>query len=106
MLDVLPGAIIDAVTALYFTQAQETRRRATELYDRLREDNKQDGALDLADSIRDESICSVVKAHLALHLAGIDNPDLAMIVAAAKPPSAQSDKEDHGKRLPASEANM
>jgi hypothetical protein len=104
VLDVLPGAIIDAVAALYFTQAQETRRRATELYDRLREDNKQDGALDLADSIRDESVCSAVKARLALHLAGIDSPDLAMIVAATKPPP-QPDKEENGKRLPSSEAN-
>jgi hypothetical protein len=82
VLDVLPGAIIDAVAALYFTQAQETRRRATDLYDRLREDNKQDEALDLADSIREESVCSAVKAYLALHLAGIDNPDLAAIVPA------------------------
>lgn len=66
-----PGGVIDAVAALFFKQAAETRQRATELFDRLRTDNQRGEALQIANSIDDSGVRSSIKAQLALHIAGI-----------------------------------
>lgn len=71
-LTALPGLIIDLVAALFFKQAEQTRQRATELYDRLRNDNKRTIAIELIDSIDNEDLRSVVKAQLAIKIGGVD----------------------------------
>lgn len=78
----LPGVTVDAVAALFFKQAAETRERATALYDRLRTDNQQSQAITVVNSIEDSRVRSVVKAQLALHMAGIQsNPgDLSALL--------------------------
>lgn len=76
LLRVTPGVAIDTVAALFFKQASETRQRATELYDRLRTDNQQTKALELVDSISNEIVRSMVKAQMALHMAGINAPTI------------------------------
>jgi len=68
---VLPGVIIDAVAALFFTQAEKTRERATELYDRLRQDQQMTRAEAVVESIEDLKIRSAVKAQIALHMTGL-----------------------------------
>ena len=40
ILKILPGVVIDTVALLFFRQAEQTRQRATELYDRLRKDSQ------------------------------------------------------------------
>ena len=82
VLKVLPGAIISSVAALFFRQAGETRQRATALYDRLRSDSQKRQALELVANIEDQTVRSVVKAQLALHMAGlqVDNLDAAALV--------------------------
>jgi hypothetical protein len=78
----VPGTILDAVAALFFRQAGETRTRATDLYDRLRRDRQTQGAIDLITTIEDATIRSFVQAQLALHLAGLAKDlDLAAIRA-------------------------
>lgn len=68
----LPGIVIDLVAALFFRQAEQTRQRATELYDRLRNDNKRTIAIELIESIDNEDLKSVVKAQLALKMGGVE----------------------------------
>ncbi len=68
---VLPGVIIDAVAALFFRQAEKTRERATELYDRLRKDRQMTRAESVVSSIEDVRIRSAVKAQIALHMSGL-----------------------------------
>jgi len=70
VLKSVPGIAIDAVAALFFKQASETRERATALYDRLRSDSEKQRALDLVNSIEVPTIRAAVQAQLALHMAG------------------------------------
>lgn len=70
-LKILPGVIIDAVALLFFRQAEQTRERATALYDRLRTDNQMRNAKAIVESIEDVQIKSAVKAQMALHMAGL-----------------------------------
>ena len=71
VVKILPGVIIEAISALFFQQSKEIRDRATEFFDRLREDDKIDRSMDIAESIPDESLRSEVKAKIALHISGI-----------------------------------
>jgi uncharacterized membrane protein YhaH (DUF805 family) len=72
---ILPGVVMDAVAFLFFRQASETRRRATELYDRLRRDKQMSESGSLVLSIEDERLRSAVKAQIALHMSGLQpNP--------------------------------
>lgn len=71
LLKILPGVVIDAVALLFFRQAEQTRERATALYDRLRTDNQMEKAKELVNSIEDIQIKSAVKAQMALHMAGL-----------------------------------
>jgi len=73
---VLPGVIIDAIAALFFTQAEKTRERATELYDRLRHDKQMVRAETVVGSIEDLQIRSAVKAQIALHMAGLSPKEI------------------------------
>jgi LytS/YehU family sensor histidine kinase len=50
---VLPGVVMDAIAALFFRQAEQTRQRATELYDRLRKDRQMMRAESVVESIED-----------------------------------------------------
>jgi len=71
LIKTFPGIIIEAVAALFFKQAEQTRTRATELYDRLRNDRQIDKAATMVQSIEDPKIRSAVKAQLTLHMAGM-----------------------------------
>ena len=70
-LRIMPGVIIDVVAALFFRQAEQTRERATALYDRLRSDNQVLRTQVLVESIEDGKMKSAVKALIALHMAGL-----------------------------------
>ncbi|MBI5843716.1 MAG: hypothetical protein HZB23_03500 [Deltaproteobacteria bacterium] len=70
-IKIMPGVIIDAVALLFFRQAEQTRERATALYDRLRSDNQMLKSQSLVESIEDIQIRSAVKAQIALHMAGL-----------------------------------
>lgn len=85
----LPGLIIDAVAALFFKQANETRQRATALYDRLRADSQTNKALALVESIPDSRMQSILKGQLALRMAGFTLPDLDLSIL----PGLSQDKD-------------
>ncbi|AIQ73904.1 hypothetical protein NST28_11805 [Paenibacillus sp. FSL R10-2791] len=72
-LSSIPVVITEGIAALFFKQAEQTRQRATELYDRLREDNVQNLSIELINSIEDENLRSVVKSQLALKMGNVDS---------------------------------
>ncbi|MEI2581926.1 TRADD-N-associated membrane domain-containing protein [Scytonema sp. PRP1] len=76
LLNTLPGIAIEAVAALFFKQAEDTRKRATELYDRLRLDDKQTQAITLIESIENQDLRDFVKAQWALQIVGLESQPL------------------------------
>lgn len=76
VLNVLPGVVIDAVALLFFKQAEQTRERATALYDRLRQDSQIESARAMVESIDDIHVRSLVKAQIALHMTGLSPKEL------------------------------
>ena len=83
LLKVLPGVVIDAVAVLFFRQAEQTRQRATELYDRLRMDSNTLVAKEVLSSIEEVKIRSIAQAQIALRLAGVVTKDfdVALLIA-------------------------
>lgn len=75
-LSIAPGTVIDIVAAMFLRQAEQTRQRATELYDRLRNDNNIEIVRRLLDSIEDPKTKSAAQAQIALHLSGISAKDI------------------------------
>ncbi len=67
----LPGAIIEAVSVLFFSQSRETRERSSDFLNRLREDRQYEKGISIAESISDERLRSTLKAEIALRLCGI-----------------------------------
>jgi len=78
LLRSLPGVSVDAVAALFFVQARETRQRATELYDRLRQDALQAESRDLVETISDKRMRDAVKAQLAMQMMGCSTENLSL----------------------------
>jgi hypothetical protein len=68
---ILPGAVIDAVAYLFFKQASQTRRAATALYDKLREEKLMADSAALVLSIDNPLLRSAIRAQIALHMAGL-----------------------------------
>ena len=68
---ILPGVIIEAVSVLFFSQSRETRERASDFLNRLREDKQYEKGIAIAESISDEKLKSILKAEIALRLCGI-----------------------------------
>lgn len=67
-----PGAIIEVVSILFFSQAKSTRDRASDFLNRLREDRQYEKSIDIVNTIEDSNLQSRVKAEIALHLNGIE----------------------------------
>lgn len=80
LLGTLPGIAINAVAALFFRQAGETRERATALYDRLRTDRQRSEALSLVESIDSVEVRNAVKAELVLHMAGLQESSVGSLL--------------------------
>lgn len=76
ILNTLPGVVIDAVAFLFFRQAEQTRERATALYDRLRQDSLVENAQRMVESIDEIQVRSLVKAQIALHMSGLSPKEL------------------------------
>lgn len=91
-MKVLPGVIIDAVAALFFRQAEKTRERATELYDRLRQDLQMLRAESVVGSIENLTIRSAVKAQIALHMAGLEPKEIDLLAFMSHAQGVASDR--------------
>lgn len=71
-LSAVPSGVLGAVSALFFRQADVTRRRSTDLFDRLREDYQRAAARPLLESIEDKRLRDGVTAQLVLRMSGAD----------------------------------
>ena len=67
----IPGAIIEAVSALFFSQSKETRERSSDFLNRLREDRKFEKGLEIANTVEDKKLKAKMLASIALNLCGI-----------------------------------
>lgn len=72
ILKVIPGVIIEAVSYLFFKQSSETRARASDFLNRLRNDEQISKSITIADSIGNDELKSLIKAKIALHICGIN----------------------------------
>lgn len=70
---ILPGAIIDAVSFLFFNQAHEARDRSVKFFKELNYDKQISKSVSIADSIEDVETKSSLKAEIALHIIGLNN---------------------------------
>lgn len=70
---ILPGAIIDAVSLLFFNQAHEARDRSVKFFKELNYDKQISKSVSIADSIEDIDTKSSLKAEIALHIIGLNN---------------------------------
>jgi len=77
ILKTLPGAIVEVISLLFFSQAKETRARATEFLNKLREDRQFKKSIIVADSIDDEKLRAIVKAKIALHMSGLSEASIS-----------------------------
>ena len=75
----LPGAIIEAVSALFFSQSKETRERSSDFLNRLREDRKFEKGIEITNTIEDNKLKAKMLASIALNLCGIN--DSSIIIA-------------------------
>ena len=71
LVTTIPGVIIEAVSALFFSQSKETRERSSDFLNRLREDRKFEKGVEIANTIQDESLKSKMLASIALSLCSI-----------------------------------
>lgn len=76
IVKILPGAIIDAISVLFFNQAHETRERAAEFFKELTYDKQVAKSVAIADAIEDKAIKATVQARIALHIAGLKDEEL------------------------------
>lgn len=72
ILKSFPGAIVEVISALFISQAKETRDRATNLFKELNYDDKIEKSVEIADTIEDFDMKADVKAKIALHIIGMD----------------------------------
>jgi len=85
VLNLVSGAVIEAVAGLFFVQSNRARQLMVDFFDRLRADRKLENALELADKTDDEVLRGRLKALIALEFAGIRaNPNESLLAAALK----------------------
>lgn len=71
IVPVVGGAVIDAVSLLFFVQDRCHQKTMFDFFERLREDRKLDEALALLRTTPDKKIRSRVQAAMVLHFAGV-----------------------------------
>jgi hypothetical protein len=99
---ILPGVVMNAVAFLFFRQSSETRRRATDLYDRLRRDKQVAESVALVSSIEDVLVRSAVRAQIALHMSGLQPAPIELSSFLSAQRGASSDPPHSGATVAAS----
>jgi TRADD-N domain-containing protein len=89
IVPVIGGAVIDAVSLLFFVQDRRHQKTMFDFFERLREDRKLDEALTLLRNTPDEQIRSRVQAAMVLHFAGV--PEALHVLGIANATARSSD---------------
>ena len=87
LVTAIPGVIIEAVSALFFSQSKETRERSSDFLNRLREDRKFEKGIELANTIQDDTLKSKMLATIALSLCSISTNVLQDLAKPAEAPA-------------------
>jgi len=74
IITTMPATIIEIVSVLFIKQAESTRKRATNLYQTLRQDYLTKTSIDLIESIEDIKFRALLMARLALKISNIEIP--------------------------------
>ena len=90
LVTTIPGVIIEAVSALFFSQSKETRERSSDFLNRLREDRKFEKGIEIANAIQDEPMKAKMLASIALSLCGISS---SVLQDQAKPKEASAEEK-------------
>lgn len=72
VLKLVPGIIIETVSVLFFSQSKDTRERASDFLNRLREDRQYAKSINIVESITDEKLKAIVKAKIALSMSNVE----------------------------------
>jgi hypothetical protein len=105
-VSLLGGAVIEAVSALFFVQSNRARVLMEQFFDRLREDRALDEALRLSDEVTDPLVQSRLKTALAFTLADSKASDSVIQTVMGEPKqvptapnrkSVQADSAEEGK---------
>jgi len=72
IIQLIAGAIIDAVAGLFFVQSRGAQKAMMEFFEKLRLDRQQLESRKLCDEIQDPGVKDALRVHLALHYAGIN----------------------------------
>lgn len=76
VVKVLPGAIIDAISVLFFNQAHETRDRAADFFKELTYEKQVAKSVAIAEAIEDKAIKATVQAKIALYIIGLKDEEI------------------------------
>ena len=88
----LPGAIITVVSALFFKQAQATRDRGSEFFERLNYQKQVTNSVAIAESIKGSDLQDQVKAKIALLIIGINPSNTGKDTSPKKEPPAEEEE--------------
>jgi hypothetical protein len=75
IVSLVSGTVVEAVSALFFVQANQARRLMVEFFDRLRVDRSVEEALKLSARVPDDTIRSRLSTLLSVRLARADATD-------------------------------
>lgn len=68
---IVAGAVIDGVSALFYTLSNKTNEKISEFFQELTKDSNIKDAIMLSQNIKDDNIKDELNVKLALHLSGI-----------------------------------
>jgi hypothetical protein len=71
VLKAIPGAVAEAVAALFYSQANATRKSAADLLISSQDDRRLETAREILDTIQDVERREEIAAQLAMHFAGV-----------------------------------
>lgn len=84
---ILPSTVIEIISTLFLSQSKDARKEATDALDKYNADKKAKESLEIAESIKNEELKSLLKCQIALSL--IDEKDINIFEI--------SDEDDNSK---------
>lgn len=90
IVPLIGGAVVEAVSGLFFVQSNRARQLMVTFFDRLRADRNLREALELAAAIEDGRVRSRLQAQMALSMAGASQTEGTLDLLLREPPPTPS----------------
>jgi hypothetical protein len=83
IINIIPGIIIDTIAFLFLKQSNETKNKAIEYFDRLRNDNQKQESINLVGKIENSKLKDLIYAQIAINTSGVNTTadDFSKIVS-------------------------